>query len=58
MVWDSGQGHEILALSDGRRAKEAQSGWLRKSMIWTQEELSQTDGERLNGALVKPIPLN
>jgi len=78
MVWDSGEGHEILSLSDGSRAKQAaewlamkfclfpmgagrskrQSGWPRKSMVWTQEELSQTDGERLNGASVKPIPLN
>ena len=46
----------IVAENGGRRKR--QSGWLQKSMIWTQEELSQTDGERLNGALVKPIPLN
>ena len=58
MVWDSGQVMKFWPFPMGEGRRKRQSGWLRKSMIWTQEELSQTDGERLNGALVKPIPLN
>ena len=58
MVWDSGEGHEILSLSDGSRAKEAAEWLATKIDGLDQEELSQTDGERLNGASVRPIPLN
>ena len=55
MVWDSGEGHEILALSDGARAKEA-AEWLAtkiddldprgiESNRWRETEwcLSETD---------------
>ena len=65
MVWDSGEGHEILALSDGNRAREA-AEWLAtridgldprgiESNRWRETEwcLSETDRFELMRDLVE-----